>query len=390
MDKFLYIKYGELSLKGKNKKDFINLMFSNIKKALSLFENIKIIKEYDNLKIFYNDNEYSEIINILKFVPGIQWILPAIILDRNIEKLKELTLLMSYNFSTYKIECKRKDKNYNYRSDEIINIISGNILKNNKNISVDVHNPNTVIKIEVLNDKFIYYTEKIKGAGGFPTGSNKKVLMLLSGGIDSPVASYLLQKKGCRVDFVTFITPPYTSEKSLEKTKDLIKKITLNGKIQNSNLYVINFTKILHELNHIENKSYKITLMRRSFFRISKMIAKKINAFSIATGESIGQVASQTIESMDVISSAIDDMMVFRPLLTMDKIEIINIAKEIGTYDISIRPYDDSCSIFAPKNPITKPKIEAAEKYEDNLIFLTDLENKIIDSLFEGEKNVLK
>lgn len=386
MDNFIYIKYGELSLKGKNKKDFINLLSSNVKRALSNIGRVSVIKEFDNIKIFFDqNNKEEEIISIIKKIPGIQWILPAHIINRDIELLKKITYDLSLPCGSYKIECKRKDKDYEYKSRDIITILSGNILKNNKNIHVDVHRPELCLTIEVQKESFIIYSKKIKGVGGFPTGSNKRVLSLISGGIDSPVASYLLQKKGCSIDFITFITPPYTTEKSLEKTKDLIRKITLDGKIQNSRLFVINFTDILHELNHVENESYRITLMRRSFFRIAKEVANKIGAYAIATGESIGQVASQTLESMNVISSSIEDMMVFRPLLTFDKIEVISIAKEIGTYDISIKPYEDSCSIFAPKKPVTKPTILKAIKYEENLLFINEFEKQIIKTLFKEE-----
>ncbi len=386
MEQIIYIKYGELNLKGNNKNFFINTLFKNIKKALKDFIGIKIIKEHDNIKI-YNCKNYNEIINILKFVPGIDLIILGTIINRDIQKLKLFCLDLIDKYKTFKIQCKRKDKSFYLNSDQIIREVASHILKNKNNIFVDVHNPEILVSIEVNQNNFIVYNNKIKGIGGFPVGVNSKGLVLLSGGIDSPVAGYLLQKKGMNIDYITFVTPPYTSEKALDKTKDLIKIITLEGKIQNSKLYIINYTQVLHELNHVKNESYRITLMRRSFFRIASKIAKFINAKVIATGESIGQVASQTIESMETISNSINDILIYRPLLAMDKKEIIEIAKKIGTYDISIKPYDDSCSIFAPKKPTTKPNINNALKYESELFMLKTLEENIIKKMKERIKN---
>ncbi len=381
MDSIIYVKYGELTLKGKNKKDFINTLFQNVKKALKDFENIKIVKEFDNIKIFDCHQELNAIVNILCSIPGIEWVIPASLIPRDIDTLKDITFNYMNEGESFRIDCRRKDKSFFLKSTQITSIVAGNILSNKKYTKVNLHTPDKKISIEVNNDHFIVYETKLKGCGGFPVGVNKRALVLISGGIDSPVAGHLMQKKGCVVDYITFITPPYTTPESLEKTMDLIRVITLNGRIQNSRLFVINFTPILQELNHIENESYKITLMRRSFFRIARRIAGMIDAKAIVTGESIGQVASQTMESMETISSAVKDILIYRPLLTLDKKEIIDIAKDINTYEISIKPYSDSCSIFAPKKPVTKPNVRKAEEYESKLEYLSLLEESVIKNI---------
>ncbi len=381
MDSIIYIKYGELTLKGKNKRDFINTLFHNIKKALIIFPQVKIVKEYDNIKIFDSKKDINAVIDTLRFIPGIEWVIPASFIERDIDELKKITFDFMNENETFRIDCRRKDKSFFLKSTQITSIIAGNILSRKKGTSVDLHNPDKKIYIEVNTENFIVYETKIKGIGGFPVGVNSRSLVLLSGGIDSPVAGHLMQKKGCYVDYITFITPPYTQPEALEKTKDLIRKITLNGKLQNSRLFVINYTPILQELTHVQNESYRITLMRRSFFRIAKRIAGMIGAKAIVTGESIGQVASQTIESMETISNAISDILIYRPLLSMDKKEIIDIAKAIGTYEISIKPYSDSCSIFAPKKPTTKPNIKKTQEYESKLEFLSMLEETVIKNI---------
>ncbi|MGL5246354.1 MAG: tRNA uracil 4-sulfurtransferase ThiI [Mycoplasmoidaceae bacterium] len=373
MKNMVLIKYGDLYLKGKNKKDFISSLSRNIRIALSDFE-IKIKIEFDKCFIeFENINYKDEIINILKYIPGISFIIPCKIIERDFQLLKENILNDLYEKGTFKIEVNRKDKNYDLDSYSLKKLIGAWILKNREDYLVDVHNPDFTINIEVNKNNFIYYTNKIIGISGLPIGLNGRALVLLSGGIDSPVAGYLLQRKGILVDYITFVTPPHTTEKSLDKVKSLVKKITLNNKINNSSLYIINLTNIMSEINHIKLESYKIILMRRVFLKIASKVSKIINSDFIATGDSLGQVASQTIESINCTSSAINEPIVLRPLITFSKNEIIDIAKFIGTYEISILPYEDSCSMFVPKNPITKPKIEKTIELEQELEYLDAL-----------------
>lgn len=373
MNNIILIKYGDLYLKGKNKKHFINSLNKNIKNALSDFE-IKIETKFDKCIIYFkNQNDKDEIINILKYIPGVSFIIPCKIIERDLEILKKDILNYLNLKGTFKIETNRKDKGYDLDSYSLNKLLGKWILENKKDYLVDVHNPDFIISIEINKNNFTYYIDKIKGISGMPIGLNGKALVLLSGGIDSPVAGYLLQRKGISVDYITFITPPHTSEESLDKVKNLVKKITLNNKINNSSLYIVNLTKIMNEINHIKLESYKIILMRRVFFKIASKVSKIIKSDFIATGDSLGQVASQTIESIDCVSNAINEPIVLRPLITFSKDEIISIAKFIGTYEISILPYEDSCSMFVPKNPITKPKIDKIIKLEEELEYLDGL-----------------
>ncbi|MGL5591297.1 MAG: tRNA uracil 4-sulfurtransferase ThiI [Mycoplasmoidaceae bacterium] len=373
MTNIILIKYGDLYIKGRNKKDFISSLNKNIKIALSDFK-IKIKIEFDKFVLTYeNENYKNEIINILKYIPGISFIIPCKIIKRDFEVLKKNILNDLNEKGKFKIEVKRKDKSYNLDSYTLKKLIGSEILKSRKYYFVDVHNPDLIIYIEVNKNNFIYYTNKIKGISGLPIGLNGRALVLLSGGIDSPVAGYLLQRKGISVDYITFITPPHTNEQSLDKVKSLVKKITLNNKINKSSLYIVNLTKIMNEISHIKLESYKIILMRRVFFKIASKVSKNKNYDFIATGDSLGQVASQTIQSIKCTSSAIDEPIIIRPLITFSKNEIIDIAKFIGTYEISILPYDDSCSMFVPKNPITKPQIKKTIELEQDLEYLDEL-----------------
>lgn len=386
MESILYIKYGELTLKGKNRMTFVRALFKNVKEALKEFEGIKIEYFYDNMKIYQLANHnVINIIEILKNIPGIHSINLAHLVSDNINEIKEFTLkiakeeVQDNNFKTFKIEVRRQNKSYFLDSMQIKNIVAGNILENT-NLKVDLHNPELVINVEIKNNnEAVLYGKKVLGPSGLPVGSNGRILVLLSGGIDSPVASRLLMNRGLAVDFITFITPPHTSERALQKVRDLAKIITLDNKLCNSKLYVCDFSSMQHELTHIAKESYRITLMRRYFFRIAKAIALKHKLKAIATGESIGQVASQTLESMQAITSVLDDFLVLRPLLTYEKEDIITKAKKFGTYDLSILPYNDSCALFAPKNPVTQPNVETAIKLEESL----DLINSIMENVIE-------
>ncbi|MDR2461788.1 MAG: tRNA 4-thiouridine(8) synthase ThiI [Mycoplasmataceae bacterium] len=383
---FLYIKYGELVLKGKNRGEFVNCLYRNIRFALKEYIDIKINKQYDYLIISeFKENIYLELINILKRIPGINLIISAYSTNTEIKTIEsEITsklehLILNKNL-TFKVVVKRNYKEFNLDSMEIAKHIGHLLLEKFSNLKVDIHHPNMVINIEVKKNNTIFYFDKIKGIGGFPIGINGKVLQLISGGIDSPVAAIQLLKKGMNVDFLTFITPPHTNDDVVEKIKNLIKQITLDYKIEKTKFFVVNFTPIMHEIAHVSNKSYKITLMRRYFIRIASYIQKKYAYDALATGESLGQVASQTIQSMNVIDN-VKKNLILRPLLTYDKSEIISLAKEYGTYDISILHHDDCCQIFVPKNPVTKPSIVDAKKLEKELEMINVIYKKILKDI---------
>ena len=387
--KIIYIKYGELVLKGKNKIKFINCLYENVLRALNNFKSKKIIKFFDSIHIEnILEEDFELILNLLTKIPGIALVIQAYEIERSLASLQDFLLQQLINEkTTFKVNTKRIDKTYEISSMDFSKNLGGFVLNNFLDYSVDIHSPNLKINIEIKKDNFVIYFKKFNGVGGFPVGINGKTLMLLSGGIDSPVASHLLLKKGMHVDFLTFISPPHTSEQVLKKVEDLISIITLDSKLENSKLYICNFTSIQHEIAHISNHSYQITIMRRYFFRIAQELAKKFNYNAIATGESLGQVASQTIESMTVIQDVLKDLIVLRPLLTYDKNDIIKLANYINTYNISILPFADSCSLFVPTNPITKPKIEIAKKLEAELELIDTIYNNVLNKHIEERKN---
>jgi len=378
----LYIKYGELTLKGKNKKLFINCLYKNIKTSLSNFKNVEISKKFDHMMVSSKSlKKEEEIISILRRVSGISYIIKCFTCKSNLKNIYQCIKdnLDIKTTGTFKVITKRIDKGFPSQSNKINCDIGGMVLDDYKGLKVDIHKPEHIINIEVKKPNSYVYFNKIKGMGGFPLGINGKVLILISGGIDSPVAANLLIKKGFLVDFLTFTTPPHTNPKSLDKVKKLIKILTNN--LYKPKLYICNFTNLQNELSHMSIKSYQITLMRRFFFRIARDLARKYKYDAIATGESLGQVASQTIESMNTIQNAANDIVILRPLLTYDKNEIIDIANKIGTYETSIEPYIDCCALFVPKSPVTKPTIWIAEKLEKELDLAFGIYEKIIDKI---------
>ena len=377
MKPIIYIKYGELTLKGKNRAQFIKVLVHNIKQMLLEYHELVYQVGYDNLKII-NLEKYNlqQVINDLQQVYGIAFICVAYQVNKEINEIQlACNKLVNNTDQTFKIEARRNDKSFIYDSMQIKQICATYLLQNQPTLKVDVHHPQLLINIEIKHDCAIVYGHKIPGAKGLPVGINGKALVLLSGGIDSPVASRLIMKRGISVDFITFITPPHTSQKALDKTIALAKQITLNNHLTKANLYVCNFTKLQEEIAHISKESYRITLMRRYFMRIAKRLAIDIKAGALVTGEALGQVASQTLNSMQTISSVLNDFLVLRPLITYDKQEIISLAKQFNTYELSILPYDDSCSLFAPKNPTNNPNVQTAMKLEQ--------ESLVLDAIYE-------
>lgn len=380
MKEIIYIKYGDLTLKGNNKNEFINQLIKNIKRSLNGFDVI-IEKQIDCAKIFFNiPSQKPEILKILSLTPGIMYIIEAYEVETDLDKISESMMeIIPKDETTFKIELKRK---YDIGKDhlEIKRYVATKLLSSCSNLKVDVHNPQICIWIELKKNNSLFYYNKIQGCNGLPIGLNGSCLSLISGGIDSPVASFLMQKKGLAVHYLTFITSEVT-QKTIDKIKNLINKVTLNGKIFKPKFYIVDFTKIQHELTHAKDEKYRITLMRRSFYRIANELAKSLKYDSLCCGDSLGQVASQTMESMTTINSVVNNMIVFRPLLTYDKNDIIKIAREIGTYEISITDHEDICSLFAPKNPVTRPTIERAQMNEKSLELLELLENSAIKNL---------
>lgn len=379
----IMVRFGELSTKGKNKKDFIFRLGDNIRNALKEYKSLTYQVRMDHIYIKLNDENPEPVIERLKDVSGIYSFSLVIKTDTDIENLKNvvLDLLLKENKKTFKMRAKRADKLYPIISDDINRLIAGHVLKNSE-YKVDVHNPDVLVSITIRNDAAYIYTSDILGAGGYPLGVGGKALMMMSGGIDSPVASYLLMKRGVAIECVHFAAPPYTNAAVIDKIKDLCKELNrYQAKIK---VHVVPFTKLQEDIYKYSNESYAITIMRRMMYRISERLAKKYKCLALANGESIGQVASQTLVSMDVINS-VTNMPVIRPLAIFDKTDIIKISKKINTYDISIRPYEDCCTIFAPKNPKTMPKLEEVEAFEEKW----DYESEINDCISNVETIVV-
>ena len=356
------VRFGEMSTKGKNKRDFINSLARSIRHSLKDNENnYEMIIRHDHIYLNLK-NEIDDLVNKLKDISGMYSFSLASKIDQDLDNILNVSLdiLKKEKGKTFKIRTKRIDNSYPYISDEINRKVATVILKNTDK-KVDVHHPDTLLDIEIREDGAYLFTETIKGMGGYPSGTIGKSLVMLSGGIDSPVAAYLLLKRGVDITCIHYASPPYTNSGVIDKLEDILHKLT---KYQTRiRLYVIPFTKIQEKIYEISPEGYPITIMRRMMYRLASRLAKRLKINCLANGESIGQVASQTIDSLNVINE-VTNMPVLRPLCTYDKVDIIKISEEIGTYDISIRPYEDCCTIFAPVRPKTSPKLEECYEIE--------------------------
>lgn len=379
MKKIILIKYGELTTKKANRNLFINILHNNIKEALKEYD-IKIIK--NRVRMFIevnNDNEFDNITSKLKNIFGIHAIVIAYEVDNNVDTIKEnvLKIIKNINFKTFKVETKRSNKKFSYTSMEFNNVIGGLLLKNIPNISVDVHNPEYTLKIEIRENNTYIYGEEIKGAGGYPVGVAGRGLLMLSGGIDSPVAGYLAMKRGIKLECIYFESPPHTSVMAKNKVKDLVKKLSMYQ--ADIKLHVVNFTEMQEAIYKNIDPSYMITIMRRMMYRISERLMNKRKCLVLINGESVGQVASQTLHSMQVINN-VTNVPVIRPVACLDKLEIIAISKKIDTYETSIQPYEDCCTIFLPKHPVINPKLDSCINYEKNINY-EELIDKCINNI---------
>ncbi|AJK51275.1 tRNA 4-thiouridine(8) synthase ThiI [Mycoplasma capricolum subsp. capripneumoniae] len=381
--KYILIRYGELTLKGNNRFQFIDKLISNIKFKLKQFnkEDIKFIKDHNSLTLEIKDELEADVLDQLKTIFGIYSISIINYVSKDLDQIKKAVLEIAKNSKakTFKLEVSRKDKSFNYTSIELKHILASEILKNTNHLIVDIHNPELVIEIVVKKDHVDVFDNRIDGLKGLPVGISDKGLCLLSGGIDSPVSAFLTLKRGMQVDFIHFMTPPHTSHQALDKVFSLARQLAKYN-ISNFKLHICNFNLLLQELQHLIDPSYKITIMRRMFLRIANIIAKNNNNKAIITGESLGQVASQTIQSINVINN-VSDLPILRPVITYDKEEIIKIAKFIDTYQTSILPFDDVCSMFVPKDPIIKPKLNIATKLEENIFWNELLEETIKNNI---------
>ena len=376
MNKVIIIRFGEIYLKGKNRGHFEKMLENNIKASISSLD-VKFLK-ISGRYLIKDFDEYltDEIISKLSKVSGIHSISVCDIVKSNFEDIKNKAVEVSMDRTgTFKVETNRADKKFPMLSTEISSKIGGAILRANKNLKVDVHSPDVTINVDIREsgETFIF-TDVIKMMGGMPSGTAGKGLLMISGGIDSPVAGYMIAKRGMKLEALHFHSYPYTSDMAREKVLTLAKKVaeyTAGMKVN-----IVSLTQIQEEIHKNCSEEYMITIMRRFMFKIAEIIAKNNELQAIITGESLGQVASQTIESITSSNSVIT-MPVLRPLIAFDKLDIINIAEAIDTYETSIQPYEDCCTVFLPKHPIIKPSLKNVLKEESKL----NVEKLIQDAL---------
>lgn len=379
MEYLISVSFGELTLKGDNRKDFENRIIRKIKKAIKDFEIEEFYKEQGKVYIKADKELYPQMIEKIKKVFGIFYICEVLRCDKDLEKIKEMTKILISDLDikkeiTFKVFINRVDKKFIPKSPELSKILGGVILKNFGNFfKVDVHNPQMPVYIDVKENVY-GYVKRYRGLGGLPIGSSGRGLLLLSGGIDSPVAGFLMGKRGMEIGAIHFHSYPFTSERGEEKVKDLAK--ILSNYVGKFTMTSINLLPIQKEIAS-KCKEKEITILGRIFMmKIAEKLAKKQNYNALITGESLGQVASQTIQGLTVVDSLID-ISILRPLIAMDKTEIIDIARLIETYETSILPFEDCCTVFLPKHPVTKPKLEDIKKSLD----LLDVETLINEAI---------
>lgn len=377
MEKLILIKYGELTTKKDNRNHFVKILAENIKNKLKE-KNIKIEKTLSRMYITYEEKDEKEILEKLNQIFGIHSIVLCDKVNTNKDEIEKkiLEILKEKNFKTFKVTTKRSDKTFPHTSIEFNNIIGSLVLKNFE-CKVDVHNPELNLEIEIRKEGTFIYNKEIQGLGGYPVGIQGKGMLMLSGGIDSPVAGYLALKRGVNIECLYFDSPPHTSEAAKNKVLKLAE--ILNEYSGNIKVNIVPFTKIQEEIYKNVPANYNITIMRRMMYRIACIFSKRKNCKIIVNGESIGQVASQTLNSMVVINN-VTNMPVIRPVACLDKLEIIEISKKIKTYDTSILPYEDCCTIFVPRHPIINPSLQTAIEYEQNIEY-EELINECIKNI---------
>lgn len=374
MEKVVLIKYGELTTKKGNRKFFINTLYQNLQKKLNGLH-VKISRDISRMYIEFEESELDLVLKKINQVFGIHTYQVASKVPTDIKEIEtNIIELMKNKCGTFKVDTKRSDKNFPVQSTEFSRQMGGVILKNNSSLTVDVHHPDTTLFIEILQRFTYLYLDSFSGLGGYPVGTQPRGMLMLSGGIDSPVAGYLALKRGVKIEAVYFEAIPHTSIEARNKVIDLCKKLSVYT--EKINLHIIPFTEIQEAIYKECNPEYCITIMRRMMYRIMEKMAKKHKGLVIINGESIGQVASQTLTSMSVIN-AVTSMPVIRPVACLDKLEIIDLAKKIDTYDISILPYEDCCTVFVPKHPVINPNLQECLDNEKNFDYETMIETTI-------------
>ncbi|HEO5660584.1 TPA: tRNA uracil 4-sulfurtransferase ThiI [Streptococcus agalactiae] len=364
----IMIRYGELSTKKKNRMRFINKLKNNMEHVLSIYPDVSVKTDRDRGHVYLNGTDYHEVAESLKEIFGIQAFSPSFKVEKNVDTLvkavQEIMTSVYKDGMTFKITAKRSDHSFELDSRALNHTLGDAVFSVLPNIKAQMKQPDINLKVEIRDEAAYILYEDIRGAGGLPVGTSGKGMLMLSGGIDSPVAGYLALKRGVDIEAVHFASPPYTSPGALKKAHDLTRKLTkFGGNIQ---FIEVPFTEIQEEIKAKAPEAYLMTLTRRFMMRITDRIREDRNGLVIINGESLGQVASQTLESMQAIN-AVTATPIIRPVVTMDKLEIIDIAQKIDTFDISIQPFEDCCTIFAPDRPKTNPKIKNTEQYEKRM-----------------------
>ncbi|MGM0395510.1 MAG: tRNA uracil 4-sulfurtransferase ThiI [Bacillota bacterium] len=383
MERVISASLGEVVLKGLNRKYFEDRLIKNMRRVLSDLGEHRIYKEQGKIYIEGLENKQEAAIKRLKSVFGLVYISPCIRTSREMEDIREagLTLvaekLPKEGIHTFKVDTIRSDKRYPLKSPEISRDVGGYVLKNFENLKVDVHNPDFKLYVDIKERGYVYI-DRTEAYRGLPIGTNGKGLLLLSGGIDSPVAGFMIAKRGVEVDAIHFHSYPFTSQRAEEKVMDLAKIMSIySGPMK---VYSINLLNIQKEINKNCPEDEMTILSRRFMMRIAEKVSKSRGYQILITGENLGQVASQTIYSIDVINRSVQ-MPILRPLVGMDKVDIIEISKEIETYETSIKPFEDCCSVFLPKHPVTRPKLEDIERSEEPLSI-----DELIQDAIDGMK----
>lgn len=367
----ILVRYGELTLKTGNRNTFVNQLKSNIKYALIPLEGYKVLANRDRMYVeVTEDADVEEIMLRISKVFGVHSVSPVVKVEKDIEAIKEAAVVLAKDIDepgkTFKVDAKRSDKSFEYETFDLQQILGKEILSNIEHLSVKVKDPDYKLLVEIRRDAAYLYSRVIKGAGGLPVGTGGKTLLMLSGGIDSPVAGIEVMRRGVTIEAIHFHSPPFTSEEAKQKVIDLTQIMAETaGEIK---LHLVPFTDIQKMIHKTVPENLTMTSTRRMMMRIADQFARQIDAKALVNGENLGQVASQTLGSMYAIN-AVTNLPILRPLLTYDKEEIVIKAKEIGTYETSIQPFEDCCTIFTPKNPKTNPRLDKVESFEANVDF---------------------
>lgn len=379
----ILIRFGELSTKGRNRKQFVQRLSFNILEKIKDFPNVIIEKSRDRMFIKLNGEPHEQILDRLQSIFGIHSFSLAVKTKTELEDMKNGALFalqaLPYKGKTFKVTAKRAYKNFELDTNGLNHAIGSHLLRNTEDLTVNVKQPDINVRVEVREDATYITCKDIAGAGGLPVGTSGTGVLMLSGGIDSPVAGYLAMKRGIRLEVVHFFSPPYTSERAKQKVVELTERLTDFG--HSIHLHIVPFTDIQVAIQKQVPENYTMTSTRRFMLKIADKICEKEQGLAIITGESLGQVASQTLQSMSTINE-VTSTPIIRPLITMDKIEIMDIAKQIDTLEISNRPYEDCCTIFTPSAPKTKPKKEKINFYES----FFDIDKMVNDAVERTEK----